>query len=184
MPGSVHQFTTSCLPAQTTGPAPPPSALFSFLHEDVGQERERNVLSIPSPGRALLTPARAGKAMQEEEEVSSQHKAGKQLLGQSKHQLVRAIPQPGALFSPGFIVVSQKARRGLDFCLEDGSDRRLKGCFRVQRAKSAEVVGSQQEPCCILHGRHIQVAEIKHAEQRERSVKWDQVRCVRQSLIN
>lgn len=184
MPGSVHQFTTSCLPAQTTGPAPPPSALLSFLHEDIGQERERNVLSIPSPGRALLTPPRAGKAMQEEDEVSSQHKAVLKLLGQSKQQLVRAIPQPGALFSPGFVVVSQEARRGLDFCLEDGSDRRLKGCFRVQRAKSAEVVGSQQEPCCILHGRHIQVAEIKHAEQRERKVKWDQVRCVRQSLIN
>lgn len=72
-------------------------------------------------------------------------------------------------------MLGQEARRGSDVCLEDGSDWRLKRGFGVKRAKGAEVMGSQQELCCILHGRHVQVAEIKRAEQKERSIRWDQV---------
>lgn len=83
-----------------------------------------------------------------------------------------------------FIVVGQETRRGSDVYLEDGSDWRLERCFGVKRAKGAEVVGSQQELGCILHGGHIQVAEIKHAEQKERHIRWDQVCYMGQRPIN
>lgn len=85
-------------------------------------------------------------------------------------------------------MVGQDTRGGADVCLEDGSDWRLKGCFRVMGAKGAEVVGSQQELGCIPHGRHVQVAEITNAEQRKgasgraQHVRWVKVQLIGERL--
>lgn len=77
------------------------------------------------------------------------------------------------------VVVGQEARGGLDVYLEDGPDGRLERRFGVMGAEGAEVVGPQQELCCIPHGRDIQGAAMTQAEQEERGentyVRWVKV---------